>query len=172
MATILELLDEGVAMVHCDPRRDGVILPSHLKEDAIVRLNFAYGFQLPSFVVDDEAVSAVLNFNGHKYHCIVPWDAVFAVTAPEHDHRGWFWRASAPPEALLEFFTDKDDDESIADEVQQKRTMSLGSRPNLRIVETGEGEAEDEEIPLQPVRDSEITDEEPPPSAPKLRLVK
>ena len=63
-------------------------------------LQFAYGFRLPGFQVDEEAISGVLNFNGLRYHCVIPWEAVFALTAPEFGHEGHFWPEDVPPEMM------------------------------------------------------------------------
>ena len=94
------ILEKGVVMVHCDPRREGVHVPAHLSEDPALRLNFAYGFQLPGFLVDEEGIMGMLNFNGLRFHCVLPWTAIFAVTAPEFDHEGQFWPEDAPEEVL------------------------------------------------------------------------
>ena len=58
---MLRLLDEGQVMVHLDPRREGVKAPGYLAEDPVLRLNIAYGFNLPTLEVDDEGVYAVLS---------------------------------------------------------------------------------------------------------------
>lgn len=94
----LKVLEGGTAMVHLDPRRAGVAVPPRFRGDPVLRLNFAYGFNLPQFVVDEEGVGAILNFNGERASCWVPWEAVFAITAPEHGHEGRFWPSSAPRE--------------------------------------------------------------------------
>jgi len=166
----LEILAKGVAMVHCDPNGPGVSLPEYLCEDPVVRLNFAYGFQLPSFEVDGEAISAVLNFNGHRYHCVVPWEAVFAITAPEFGHEGRFWPGSAPPDVLESFaelgegFSETGDDEEypIEDAVE---------RPVLRVIDgEGEGPAPAADPPVE----EGVEDDAPKkkPGAPFLTIVK
>ena len=96
------ILERGIVKVHLNPRLDGVHVPSHYKEDPVLLLQFAYGFQLPSFQVDEEAISGVLNFNGLRFHCVVPWEAVFALTAPEFGHEGQFWPEDVPRELLEE----------------------------------------------------------------------
>ena len=48
----------------------------------------------------EEAISGVLNFNGLRYHCVIPWEAVFALTAPEFGHEGHFWPEDVPPEMM------------------------------------------------------------------------
>jgi len=189
---VLRVLDTGIVMIHCDPRHEGVSLPDFLKADPIVRLNFAYGFQLPSFEVDDEAISAVLNFNGQQRFCVIPWDSVFAITAPEKEHRGWFWRESAPREALLEFFTDAEEGEEKSEEADP---LLPAVRPQLRLVDSVETEiqelvkdiehaVEQVGIPEPALETAGIPEpaletvefpeepEDPPSGGPQLRLVK
>ena len=166
----LEILEKGVAMVHCDPNGSGVNLPDYLCEDPVVRLNFAYGFQLPSFEVDGEAISAVLNFNGHRFHCIVPWEAVFAITAPEFGHEGRFWPGSAPPDVLESFaelgegFSETGDDEEypLEDAVE---------RPMLRVID-GEGESAGASVEEPAEDDSDDDAPKKKPRAPFLSVVK
>ena len=94
------ILEKGIVKVHLDPRVEGVHVPPHLSEDPMLLLQFAYGFRLPGFQVDEEAISGVLNFNGLRYHCVIPWEAVFALTAPEFGHEGHFWPEDVPPEMM------------------------------------------------------------------------
>ena len=96
--SLLELLEEGVVMLHLDARREGVIVPGHLRDDPCLRLNIAYGFNLPALEVDAEGVYAVLSFGGRDFPCTLPWSAVFAMTLPDLEHRGRLWPQTVPPE--------------------------------------------------------------------------
>lgn len=163
-----KILEKGIVKVHCDPRLEGVHVPPHLSEDPVLLLQFAYGFQLPSFQVDEEAISGVLNFNGLRYHCIVPWESVFALTAPEFGHEGHFWPEDVPREMMesLEASADEtEDDENVS-----KTPVVKPAKPVLAVVgadedsvETGEeGEADEDTPPenhprplLRIVRDDE-----------------
>ncbi len=91
-------------MIHLDPRRDGVQVPGHLKDDPVLRLNLAYGFNIPGLHVDDQGVFAMLSFGGHRFGCTLPWVAVFALTMPEEAHRGVVWPEDLPTE-LAPFFS-------------------------------------------------------------------
>lgn len=97
-----EILDLGIAMVHLDPRRDGVQVPERFRKDPVLRLNFAYGFRLPALTIDDEGIYAILNFQGERAACNIPWAAVFAITAPEHEHNGRLWPEDVPEEVVSE----------------------------------------------------------------------
>lgn len=118
-----ELLEQGIAMVHLDPRKDGVQVPQRFRGDAVLRLNFAYGFKLPALTIDDEGIYAILNFQGERAGCNIPWSAVFALTSPELDHNGRLWPEDVPPEVVSEL-------------------VAQASRSRLREVSVTEGSGE------------------------------
>jgi len=130
------ILEKGIVKVHCDPRVEGVHVPPHLSEDPMLLLQFAYGFRLPGFQVDEEAISGVLNFNGLRYHCVIPWEAVFALTAPEFGHEGHFWPEDVPVEMM----------ENAEVEGEEKTLEPVRSGPVLSVVaEVSEESAVEEE---------------------------
>jgi stringent starvation protein B len=98
MTEMLRLLDLGLVMVHLDPRRDGVQVPEHLAADPALRLNIAYGFNLPGLEVDEQGIYAVLSFGGQNFGCDIPWEAVFALTLPGQDQEGALWPDDLPEE--------------------------------------------------------------------------
>lgn len=95
---LLDMLDRGLVMVHLDPRREGVIVPEQFRGDPVLRLNIAYGFNLPALDVGEEGVYAILSFSRQNFGCTLPWDAIFALTSPDDGHDGVVWPSSAPPE--------------------------------------------------------------------------
>ncbi len=95
---LLEMLDQGLVMIHLDPRPEEVIVPSYLKEGPVLRLNLAYGFRLPALDVHAEGVYAVLSFNRQNFGCTLPWTAIFALTSPDKGHDGMVWPSSLPAE--------------------------------------------------------------------------
>mgnify|MGYP001068857069 CR=1 FL=1 len=165
---MLELLDRGLVMVHLDPRYEGVLVPEWLRGDATLRLNIAYGFNLPALEVDEEGIYAVLSFSGQNHGCTIPWAAVFALTLPQEQHDGQVWPESLPSElietmAAVEGVTAAGEDSAPA--------------PRLRVVGKPEQE-ESEPLPQEPVLsetpDGRVSAEplESTPEAPfKLRLV-
>ncbi len=109
---LLDMLDEGLVMVHLDPRPDEVIVPGWLKSEPVLRLNLAYGFRLPALDIGAEGVYAVLSFNKQNFGCNIPWSAVFAMTAPDRAHEGRIWPESLPPELAIRMrLPEEDDDE-------------------------------------------------------------
>jgi len=96
--TMLSLLDRGLVMVHLDPRFEGVVVPDCFGADPTLRLNIAYGFNLPALQIDDEGIYAVLSFGGVNHGCTLPWEAVYAITLPDQQHEGRMWTGSLPAE--------------------------------------------------------------------------
>ena len=97
---MLEFLDRGLVMVHLDPRCEGVQVPEWFKADSTLRLNIAYGFNLPALEVDAEGIYAVLSFGGQNHGCNLPWSSVFALTLPNEGHDGQVWPGSLPQELV------------------------------------------------------------------------
>ena len=163
---LLQLLDTGLVMVHLDPRREGVVVPPQFKDDPVLNLNLAYGFNLPSLEVDDEGVYAVLSFNRADFGCSLPWDAIFAFSCPHASHEGYVWPASLPPELR----TEPQAGESQAPE--GSRRQGAGAHPPepprprgpALVVHEGRAEGDDPEAPPP--------DAPRPSTRPKLTVVK
>lgn len=93
---LLDMLDDGLVMVHVDPRGADVIVPQRFKSDPVLRLNLAYMFRLPALDIGAEGIYAVLSFDKQNFGCTLPWSCVFAVTRPDANHEGIVWPESAP----------------------------------------------------------------------------
>jgi stringent starvation protein B len=98
--TMETIMEQGIAMIHLDPRREEVQVPARFRTDPVLRLNYAWGFKLPALTIDDEGVYAILNFQGQRAAVNVPWSAIFAVTAPEREHEGRVWPEDVPKEMV------------------------------------------------------------------------
>jgi stringent starvation protein B len=96
--TLLAFLSRGVAMVHLDARQAGVAVPEQFKSDAHLRLNLSYRYGLPDFDVGDDQITATLSFAGRPFYCVLPWDAVFAVTS-SGTAEGQVWPEDLPTDA-------------------------------------------------------------------------
>jgi stringent starvation protein B len=100
--TLLAFLSRGVAMVHLDARRPGVMVPEQFKSDGHLRLNLSYRYGLPEFEIGDDEITATLSFSGRPFHCVLPWDAVFAVTS-SGTAEGQVWPEDLPTDAERAF---------------------------------------------------------------------
>ena len=138
--TLLGYLERGVAMLHLDARRPGVIVPPQYAQDPHLRLNLSYRFQIHDLEIDDARVQATLSFGGRPFQCIVPWAAIFGITS-QATGDGQVWPEDLPVEVV-----------ESADEPEQPRRPALAAvesedapeepsreekpnrRPNLRLV--------------------------------------
>jgi stringent starvation protein B len=100
--TLLAFLARGVAMVHLDARRPGVVVPSEFAGDPHLRLNLSYRYGIPDLDIGDERVQATLSFHGRPFQCLLPWPAVFAVTSHQTGE-GQVWPEDLPTEAAQGF---------------------------------------------------------------------
>lgn len=60
------------------PSAPGVVLPEHLLEEELVRLNLVTGRDTPTVELDDQGIRATLTFSGRRFDCAIPWTAVVA----------------------------------------------------------------------------------------------
>jgi len=93
------ILAEGLLHVHLDARREGVIVPEHLRAQpnlilAVGRTGLAV--PIPDLVVDEHGIHGTLSFEGEPFACTVPWSAVFALA--DTRARGRVFREDMPPD--------------------------------------------------------------------------
>jgi stringent starvation protein B len=157
--TTLTLLDRGLVMVHLDPRVEGVVVPEHLAEDPTLRLNIAYGFNLPALEIDDEGIYAVLSFGGVNHGCTLPWESIYALTLPGDEHDGKVWASSLPPELAEQAG-------AMAEAAEE-----AARAPTLRVVEVDEDAATDIEASDDTPGPDQETTPSSPDDRPSLRLV-
>ena len=159
--TMLKFLDRGLVMVHLDPRYEGVEVPEWLKTDATLRLNIAYGFNLPALEVDAEGIYAVLSFGCQNYGCTLPWASIFALTLPDEAHDGQVWPESLPAELF----------DAMA-KAQEAEVEASSPGPHLRIVDEPEAVITPElSEPEESAGEGDSLAETPPHAPAKLRLV-
>src|SRR5712671_8178265 len=96
--TLLQYLQRGVAMVHRDARRPGVVVPSRYGEEAHLRLNLSYRYSIPDFEIDERRIQATLSFSGAPFQCILPWESIFGITS--HAGDGQVWPEDLPTEVM------------------------------------------------------------------------
>ena len=95
------MLEAGMTMLHLDARGEAVDVPSNLRDDHHLRLNFSYKFELNTFEIGDEGVVADLSFQGSTYLCAVPWSAVFGMTSHVTGETR-IWAEEMPAELLMQ----------------------------------------------------------------------
>ncbi len=76
-----KLLGFGTIMVFVDARKTGVEVPEQHRGNAQLPLNLDYTFQIPDFKVCDDRIEASLSFSRQRYFCVIPFDAIYAVSS-------------------------------------------------------------------------------------------
>lgn len=143
-------LENGVAMVHLDARRPGVIVPAELKDDPHLRLNLSYRFDPPDLTVGEWGVRATLSFSGRRFLVALPWSSIFAVSRNDTEEL-WLYPDEVPGELLAK----------VAPKTPVERGKATGPRALLREVATPQD-------PPSPPEDAP----DPPRVKGHLRLVK
>ena len=126
--TMLHFLERGVAMVHLDARKGGVIVPPQYAEEAHLRLNLSYRYNIPDLEMSDGHLQATLSFGGRPFRCRLPWESIFGITS--HAGEGQVWPEDLPGEVM----------EGIATRREPKAPEDGHARPSLSCVATGSGE--------------------------------
>jgi stringent starvation protein B len=78
---LLTALERGMAMIHLDARRPGVLVPAHLKNESQLVLNLSYRFDPPDLAVGEWGVRSTLTFQGSRFTVAVPWSALYAISS-------------------------------------------------------------------------------------------
>jgi stringent starvation protein B len=94
-----ELLAQGVATVHLDARHDQVRVPLAYRIYDSLPLNLSYRYEGVNLHLDDEDLCATLTFQGKPFRCVIPWQAVWGVTA--EGGRGQAWLEDVPVSVRL-----------------------------------------------------------------------
>ena len=93
--TFGEWMEDDHVLVHLDTRVSGVEVPKHLTGSPNLSLKLSYLFQGET-KHDEHGVSAYLRFSGEYFRCVVPWEAVWAISSSAGEMR--IWKDSIPKE--------------------------------------------------------------------------
>jgi stringent starvation protein B len=96
---LLELLSEGMVMLHLDTRSPGVDVPEHLRGTEALALNLSHAFRLDLFEVGPYEIVANLSFGDLRYRCVLPWKSIFSMTQHATGERRVYVE-DFPPELL------------------------------------------------------------------------
>jgi stringent starvation protein B len=88
-----ELLKEDYAFVHIHSRIPGVSLPLDVMQSDTVTLKLSHNFS-GKMTVGSECIEAELRFGPRTYHCKIPWQAVWGMSAI--DERRFVWPDEVP----------------------------------------------------------------------------
>jgi hypothetical protein len=114
-------------VVHMNPRVEGVIVPLHLKQRAMIYLQFGHGFPTPirNLEVDDDGIRATLSFDQKPFDCVIPWESVYGLQCGETVQA---WPENFPPELRPQ---------QTQGTKQPKRIGPKPKRPQLRLIQGG-----------------------------------
>lgn len=91
-------------LIHLDSRKPGVQLPDHLLNNPSVTLKLSALFQGKTTITRD-SVTSFLRFSGVYSECIVPWTAIWGMTAASGENI--IWQEDLSPELLLQMAASK-----------------------------------------------------------------
>lgn len=131
--TLEALLEQGPVLIHVDPRRPGVAVPTRFASDPGLRLRFGYGLSpaIVDLVIDDEHVGGTLSFGGVPFHCVLPWSAIYAVQI-DGDSKGSVWPDDVP-DVVLAHAAEDIDSAAPSEPVEPEPPKKKGS--HLRLVD-------------------------------------
>ncbi len=177
--TLLQFLARGVAMVHVDARRPGVVVPKQFEGEAHLRLNLSYLYSIPDLVMDEKRVQATLSFGGRPFQCQMPWESVFGITSSASGD-GQVWPEDLPTEVMQTLASRHEHEHEEPDSLETRPlgTPQRGIRPALVPVDGGIERAATQRAQAKAAgagEDRARSGEDDPPKAPPprhLRLVR
>ncbi len=158
-AVILKLLSEGDTMLCLDARHKEVRVPPQHTNHHALRLILNRTFPQP-IEVTAEGVSANLSFNGRRFACYIPMEALWAAFNPQ-TMQGMMWPDSMPAEVKAEFA-----------ERQQQAVVSPPVSPSEATLAAPESRGRLRNVTGLGKKKTDNDDEEPPRQRGHLRIVK
>jgi stringent starvation protein B len=144
----IALLKRSSVHVHLDPRVAHVVVPPWFKNQPqlVLQVGLNMPVPIPDLHLDKDGMSCTLSFNRSPFHCLVPWESVFAMVG--EDGQGMVWPDDVPVEVS-----------------RQARPAQVAARAEVEAeAEARSGAAEGEPEPIP-----EETDGRPLRAAPKPR---
>lgn len=96
------LQHEDSVLIHVDPRKKGVIVPTwlHSHSQVVLQVGLNMPVPIPDLCFDEEGVLGTLSFKGVPFTCFMPWSSIFALV--RDDRKGKVWSDDMPAELLEE----------------------------------------------------------------------
>lgn len=113
---LLAALEKGMAQLHLDARRPGVLVPESFKSNHHLVLNVSYRFDPPDLSVSDWGVRETLSFSGSRFTVGVPWSALYAIAS--HVTREFWMYPDDMPEELAQAATERINTEELAKQAE------------------------------------------------------
>lgn len=137
-----DMMSRGAVYVHLDGRRDDVVIPDDLRDDAELILCFGHNLPvpIPDMVINQEGIAATLSFRRMPQRVKIPWAAVYGLASEEGSY---VWPESCPQDIQAVATTPESPPtkrpvfEVVDGGAEDVRHDAYG-RPNLRLVKPEE----------------------------------
>jgi stringent starvation protein B len=96
-ALLVQLLQEGMVMVHVDARRSAVRVPPQFATEPGLALNLSWRFPDARMKLNERGIAATLSFGGLPFRCQLPWSSVWGMRTAKGVFQR-FWEADLPVE--------------------------------------------------------------------------
>ena len=161
-ACATQLLSQTSLFIHLDPRASGVMVPAWFRKQPHLVLQVGLNMAVPihDLRVEDEGISCTLSFNRAPFFCVMPWNAIFALSG--EDGRGVIWPDEVPFEVAPQF--------GVAKAAPPPKVSHLRAVPSA--AEAPQAPAVSPEAPAKKVRKKPSAMQESSPPEPKVAKAK
>lgn len=99
-------LNGDIVFLHVSTSHPEVSVPEYLRNSPTVTLQVSRNFNYPP-ELEDKLVKASLLFNGQYFDCVVPYEAIWAMSEPDGTVKLW---EKSLPEKIIDFLRDQQKD--------------------------------------------------------------
>jgi len=158
---LLGALEKGMAQLHLDARRPGVLVPEKFRGEHHLVLNVSYRFDPPDLTISEWGIRETLSFAGSRFTVGVPWSALYAIAS--HVTREFWMYPDDMPEELAAAATERINTEAMAAQKPQPEPPAEAAKSPRAILR---------EVVLDTPDKAEEPKEPSPPRKGHLRIVK
>jgi len=179
---LLELLENGLTMLHFNTNHPDLDVPDYLKEDHTLALNLSYKFMLSDLDIQEGFIGVTLSFQRVPYFCHLPFDALWGLSQPPGQNLRLF-PDCMPVEILFQMMAasaelEPTEDESWEEQADEERplpptNLSVLQPTKPKLVTADEPQSKNAKPQVAPAAQPAVSPT-PSPKAPKrpaLRLV-
>jgi stringent starvation protein B len=147
---LLTALEQGMAQLHLDARRPGVLVPEQFKGSHHLVLNVSYRFDPPDLTISDWGVRETLSFSGSRFTVGVPWSALYAIAS--HASRDFWMYPDDMPVELAEAASERVNTEALTNPAPDEEKSPRAILREVVLSPPAPGEPPAEPEPTSPPR--------------------
>ena len=175
-----KFLCEEFVLVHINPQHAEVVLPDYLRTQSTVTLKLSHHFR-GQLTINREQVMAELSFKGSLTRCVIPFDAIWAMTSLKGEKLFWPEAAHEEVQKLFkEEFAVSGSPSSTSDEknsgqeqpVPKTQHPTSPARPALALAPATRHGEKDDASPLAGSAEKGENEAKPRPARGHLKRVK